>query len=805
MEHLSALFDLATAYHSCRDLDGMSRALATQLSRHVKSSAVLVWLGNDGEAALQCRARWFEPGVRFATQSLAVKGLLTEIRNSALPRRFGEGEVAPKALLHLAEHDRERVKSSLYAPIPGPRGAAGVVEILNHPAGKFSGEETAFVEEAARITGKMMESLRSIEADRNDDFAAIERLTLLYDISRTFSSILELDALMPLLTRRLSECLNARACNLWLVDAKENELYLAKQHGEDPSVEEGDRVSLTEGPVGEAVQGGKPKLLAAAEDESLAQRQTEDGKFQIRTWMCAPLIKDDDILGALEMVNHIEDQPFGKPDLDFLKSIGVQATIALHNANLLEAERKVHDLGALLAISKEITSTLDLDHVLTTVVHQAATLIPFDRCAVGMWDRNSFILGAVSGESEVPRTQEMDQLRGLLEWVAGQPDAVAANQYEEGWQTTPEDGAVRMTPFLEKQEYCGFHAIPLRDDQGVVGVLALMSGDAEFLTEAHLEMLTILASQTTVAIRNARLYNEVPLMSFWQPLVEKKQKLQAMPHARWLELAAKAGLIALVLIAVPWKLRVGANATVVPAERRLVSAEVPGVVRAVHVREGVRVASGDTLAELDDGESRVKLAAAQAALETARRQMAEAENARDLAAAGLARLRAESAEAEVRLYQQWVERAHLRAQIAGVVVTPKVEEKLGARLGVGDTFCELVDQAQIAVEMNVPESQIALIRPDTKISLKLNSFPFETLTGRVIRVSAQTIGAEGEQFFVVRALAPNPDEKARPGMVGRAKITAAGGWGQSGWYPIGYVLLRDPARWLLQKIWVWSP
>ena len=61
-------------------------------------------------------------------------------------------------------------------------------------------------------------------------------------------------------------------------------------------------------------------------------------------------------------------------------------------------------------------------------------------------------------------------------------------------------------------------------------------------------------------------------------------------------------------------------------------------------------------------------------------------------------------QAEVNLYQEKVEKAHLRASIHGVVVTPKVEEKIGKLLKVGDAFCELVDQDHLAVEMNVRNS-----------------------------------------------------------------------------------------------------
>jgi len=123
----------------------------------------------------------------------------------------------------------------------------------------------------------------------------------------------------------------------------------------------------------------------------------------------------------------------------------------------------------------------------------------------------------------------------------------------------------------------------------------------------------------------------------------------------------------------------------------------------------------------------------------------------------------------------------------------------------GTLFCELVDQDGLAIEMNVPETDIALVHSNAEVTLKLNSFPLESFEGRVVRLGAQTVSAEGQQFFVVRAVIPGAGQKVRPGMVGRAKISAQGGWGGSSWYPIGYVFLRDPGRWILQKIWLWLP
>jgi multidrug resistance efflux pump len=225
----------------------------------------------------------------------------------------------------------------------------------------------------------------------------------------------------------------------------------------------------------------------------------------------------------------------------------------------------------------------------------------------------------------------------------------------------------------------------------------------------------------------------------------------------------------------------------------------------VPVWEGNRVEKGEVLAQLDDGEDRVKLAQAQTNLALATRDLSDAEFRRDLAAAGQARLRADMYGAEVNLEQERVGKAQLRAPIAGIIVTPKVEEKAGRMLAAGDAFCEVVEQDRVAVEMNVPESEIAFVWPGNTVALKLNSFPTSTFQGRVERVSAQTITAEGEQFFVVRAMFRNPGGQIRDGMVGRGKVSAHGGWFNSSWYPVGYVLLRSPFYWAWRKAWVWLP
>ena len=440
------------------------------------------------------------------------------------------------------------------------------------------------------------------------------------------------------------------------------------------------------------------------------------------------------------------------------------------------------------------------------MVQQAGSVVPFDKCVIGFFDRGRFMLGAVSGETEVPKTREMDDFRDRFQWVANQTDVVAADLHSEGWELHPAGAHAQIVSVLEKYSYGGFYALPLRDEQGALGVLALVSSEADFLNENHKETLAILANQTSVAIRNAQLYQQVPLANFLQPFSARKKKLiAAVPKGRWRVYAERSALVALALIVIPWPMRVGTDATVVPAQRRIVSAMEGGVVKSVLVHEGDAVQPGQLLAQLDDGDDAVKLAQAQAALAQARHDSAEAEFKNDSSAAGQANIRADLHAVEVQLEQERVSQAQLRAPIAGIVVTRKVEERAGTMLKPGEAFCEIVEGDRMATEMSVPEADLGLVRLGRSVALKLNAFPTATFAGNVERIGQETRADAGEQYFLVRAIFDNSGDRARDGMVGRARIRAAGGWFGSGWYPVGYALLRDPFRWAWQEIWAWLP
>ncbi|HKU27288.1 MAG TPA: efflux RND transporter periplasmic adaptor subunit, partial [Candidatus Sulfotelmatobacter sp.] len=621
-------------------------------------------------------------------------------------------------------------------------------------------------------------------------------LTQLYDIEKVFSSTLELDKLLPIIGSKVMEMLECEAVNIWLLEPDES-VRLMHQAGFDATVNEKMMQRPGEGVAGDVSDNGEPVLIADGEDPRLLRRnESVAGEEKVRSLIVAAILDQEALVGVIEAVNKIEI-PFDDDDLFTLSRLTESAGIALHNASLLAAERKVEVLETLVRVSHEITSTLDLDRVLQAVVNGPASVIPYERAAIGLEERGRVRLRAVSGSLEFnPQDPQIVELSNVLQWASllQQPELIT--QHEAEISSDREAIRAKFRHYFAETGMRAFHAIPLADDEGRVGVLSFESSDPDFLTPAHLEMIKVLASQATVALRNASLYKEVPFIGVLQPLVEKKRKFLALEKHRRTLLMTGAALAVLFLALFPLPLRVDGPAVIAPAHAAHIGVEVEGVVRQVNVREGDRVRKGTVLGSLEDWDYRSSLAAAQAKREIAVTLANRALAANDGTEAGIQQAQAEYWTAEVSRAQQRLDQTLLRSPIDGVVATPHLENMVGRKLKFGDLFADIIDNSQAQVDVSIDQTDIALLAAGQKARVKLDGFPAHTFEGQVIVVSpVARLDGEARTFWA-RVGVPNPDNALRAGMQGRGKVS-------TGWRPAGEVFFRQPVIWIWAKLWDW--
>ena len=635
----------------------------------------------------------------------------------------------------------------------------------------------------------------SYESERNTSLQSISRVTQMYDLEKVFNSTLEMDELLGTIAKKFQEVMNVQGVNLWMVN--NDALELVSCEGYDPTVQLGMVQGLGEGIAGDMSDSGEAVLVDNADDERLQKRNAGIEEGMVFSIVAVPLLEHENLVGLVEAVNRLDGFPFDDDDQFLLTNICETASNALHNASLLQAERKVEILEALVRVSSEITSTLDIDRVLDAIVNGPATVIAYERAAIALDQRGRLRLKAVSGVAKInPEDPDMARLQELLEWTSMSNEPILVTQHGDEVAAEREETRAKFESYFAKSGMRAFHALPLADDDGRVGVLSFESSDPEFLSTAHLEMIKVLAGQATVALRNASLYREVPFIDVLQPLLAKKRKFMALEKRRRWALVAGVGIGLFFLAAFPLPLRIDGPAVVAPAHSARVQPEVAGVVQTVSVREGDTVKQGTVLASLADWQYRAELAAAQAKYETAVSRMNKALAANDGTEAGIESVQADYWKTEVARAQERLQKTLLRSPIDGVVATPHVEDWVGRDLKPGDAFAEVVDTSRAIVDVAVDQQDVSLLRPGGKASVKLEGFPTRTFRGEVTVVSPKSQLQGEENVFFARVSVPNDGGLIRAGMQGRSKIFAA-------WKPAGEVFFRRPGMWLWSKIWSW--
>lgn len=687
------------------------------------------------------------------------------------------------------------VSSIAYVPLLEGDELAGAIEILFF-SGTLRLQDLEAVLPMIHLAAPAILAAEGNEAQRRDLLDSVHRMSQLYDLEKSLNATLEFDAVSALIPVKAAAMLPCQAIHLWMFDGEI--LRLVSTHGNDATVEVGMTQAAGEGYAADMAEEGEALLIADAEDERLALRNAhldpESGARPVTNALLVPLMQDDAEVGVLEAINK-EDGVFDDDDEFLMMSMAETIANALKNASLMLAERKLEILKALVNVSTEITSTLRLDRLLGIIVNSPQHVLPYERCAIALDQRGKLQLKAVSGLAALPLGDiTVERLNQLMRWLSTQSELVHLRRIDQAGVEKQADLPEPVAEYFDATGYGALYAIPLADDQGRLGVLTYESNKADFLDVPHIEMIKILAGQATVAIRNALLYREVPLISLIEPLMKKKKALLNNRRSRWMA----AGILfecALFLSFFPLPMRIGGDAVVAPQHLVTIAAPVDGNVTAVYAHEGQRVSAGEVLGAMNDWQWRADLASTEAKYQQAMLVM-QNDLAHGAAQAGADREQADFLRAEAARARTRIDDARLRSPIDGIVVTADLENVAGKHLDAGAQFAQVLDLSSAIVQISVPERDTPLISPSQNAAVKLDSYPQHTWRGRVAVVSPLAKAGEGERTFTVEVPLSNADASLRAGMTGRAKISL-------GWKPAGYVLLRRPALWTWQTLWDW--
>jgi two-component system, sensor histidine kinase LadS len=178
----------------------------------------------------------------------------------------------------------------------------------------------------------------------------------------------------------------------------------------------------------------------------------------------------------------------------------LQGLVAEHE-KVRKAEHEQRVLAeALRDITVMLISSLNLDQVFEGILHQVARVVPYDASSILVLQGDSVEVAHVRGypSSIIGLRFPLNRPNLLSIMEIGQPSVVDDTRTYEGWVETPETSWIRSV-------LCA----AIRVEEEIYGFLSVDSSTPCAFNEAHVERLRTFAGLAGIAVRNARLFDEV--------------------------------------------------------------------------------------------------------------------------------------------------------------------------------------------------------------------------------------------------------------------------------------------------------
>ena len=242
---------------------------------------------------------------------------------------------------------------------------------------------------------------------------------------------------------------------------------------------------------------------------------------EIRAFLIVPMLKDDDLIGAIGLFRH-EVRPFTDKQIAVVKNFAAQAVIAIENARLLnELRQRTTDLTEALEQQTATSEVLQvvsaspgvLEPVFASMLEKAVRICDASFGNIYPWD-GEFLnhIAAHNTPAAFLEVRRRQRIRFSPEDPVGQ--MVTNKNVVHTADLAEERGYVeRSNPgIVAAVELGGIRTqvvVPMLKDDELIGTFHLSRQEVRPFTDKQIELVTNFAAQAVIAIENTRLLKEL--------------------------------------------------------------------------------------------------------------------------------------------------------------------------------------------------------------------------------------------------------------------------------------------------------
>jgi PAS domain S-box-containing protein len=228
------------------------------------------------------------------------------------------------------------------------------------------------------------------------------------------------------------------------------------------------------------------------------------------SWLGVPLAIGNKTLGAIVVQSTEVPYLYTEQERDLLVAVASQTAIALQNAQLFsQTETQREDLAVLNEMAREISSLLSVEEVAQAVYKYAGKLMDVNDFFVGLYhpEKNEISFPAIYFDGKPSQLEQTSLGNGLTAKVLRErepillPDRVAERSQEIGVDI--------LTIGDDSIPECWL-GVPMTLGQQVLGAIVVQNDKTpNIYNERHQNLLVAMAGQISIAIQNAKLYQDI--------------------------------------------------------------------------------------------------------------------------------------------------------------------------------------------------------------------------------------------------------------------------------------------------------
>ncbi len=396
-------------------------------------------------------------------------------------------------------------------PLNSEGNILGAILLQSYTEGvHYTGQDEEVLGYVAQQIATTLTRRSALDAERQRS----EELAILNSISVEVSKSLDVKTLTRLVGDKMREIFGSDSSQIMLLDANTNLIHVAYEYDKNEGgyIDYVDPFPLGTGLSSKVITTGQPLLLGTLEEELangayfppeiIAQGTGAFGQ----SWLGVPIKAKEKVLGLLALADN-RPHVFNENNLRLLQTLSSTISAAIENARLFQAEQqRAAELAIINSVQAGLASQLNIQAIYDLVGDKIRDIFDANVVALATFDLDKKIMFR---QYTIEKGQRFyfDPMPIPPIWMhfinLGGPLWIKDHFLEAALEVDPDFEA----PAGEVPK-CGM-TVPIRIKGKLFGAISLQNVEREnAFTESDLHLLETLANSLSVALENARLFDE---------------------------------------------------------------------------------------------------------------------------------------------------------------------------------------------------------------------------------------------------------------------------------------------------------